>query len=82
MRVKQLMKDNKLEKAAHLAKACYESPSFNDKVPFKQMYLVCLCATSTQDELMDQVSVAALKSMWLANVTVLRLKQLSGASSQ
>ncbi|CAM9197061.1 unnamed protein product, partial [Lampetra planeri] len=53
MRVKQLIKDNKLEKAAHLAKACYESPSFNDKVPFKQMYLVCLCATSTQDQLMD-----------------------------
>ncbi|XP_062293385.1 zinc finger protein 292b [Scomber scombrus] len=56
MRVKQLMKENKLGKAALLAKTCSESPAFQDKAPFKQMYLVCLCATSEQDQLMEELS--------------------------
>ncbi|XP_029281570.1 zinc finger protein 292b isoform X2 [Cottoperca gobio] len=54
MRVKQLMKETPLGKAALLAEACSECPAFQGKGPFKQMYLVCLCATSEQDQLMDE----------------------------
>ncbi|XP_059211992.1 zinc finger protein 292b [Centropristis striata] len=56
MRVKQLMKENHLGKAALLAKACSECPDFQGKGPFKQMYLACLCATSEQDQLMEELS--------------------------
>ncbi|XP_070781503.1 zinc finger protein 292b [Enoplosus armatus] len=56
MRVKQLMKENQLGKAALLAKTCSECPAFQGKGPFRQMYLVCLCATSEQDQLMDELS--------------------------
>ncbi|XP_033504916.1 zinc finger protein 292b [Epinephelus lanceolatus] len=56
MRVKQLMKDNEPGKASLLAKACNECPAFQGKGTFKQMYLVCLCATSEQDPLMDELS--------------------------
>lgn len=57
MRVRQLMKDNQLRKAAMLAKTCSQSSTFQGKGNFRQMYLVCLCATSEQDQLMDEVSV-------------------------
>ena len=67
MRVKQLMKEKQLGKAALLAKTCSECPVFQGKGPFKQMYLVCLCATSEQDQLMDEVSVATLPSMSICN---------------
>uniref|UniRef100_A0A3B4T7Q4 Zinc finger protein 292b n=1 Tax=Seriola dumerili TaxID=41447 RepID=A0A3B4T7Q4_SERDU len=56
MRVKQLMKEKQLGKAALLAKTCSECPLLQGKGPFKQMYLVCLCATSEQDRLMDELS--------------------------
>ncbi|XP_023266126.1 zinc finger protein 292 [Seriola lalandi dorsalis] len=56
MRVKQLMKEKQLGKAALLAKTCSECPPLQGKGPFKQMYLVCLCATSEQDQLMDELS--------------------------
>ncbi|XP_034017558.1 zinc finger protein 292b [Thalassophryne amazonica] len=56
MRVKQLMKDEQLKKAALLAKACLESAAFQGQGLFKQMYLVCLCATSQQDHLMEELS--------------------------
>ncbi|XP_074471797.1 zinc finger protein 292b [Sebastes fasciatus] len=56
MRVKQMMKDNQLGKAALLAKACSECPAFQGKGLFKQMHLVCLCSTSEPDQLMDELS--------------------------
>ncbi|XP_075993366.1 zinc finger protein 292b isoform X2 [Genypterus blacodes] len=56
MRVKQLMKEKELEKAALLAKICSESPAFQGTGAFKQMLLVCLCATLQQQQLMDQLS--------------------------
>lgn len=59
MRLKQLMKENQLGKAALLAKTCCQCSAFQGKGLFKQMYLVCLCATSEQDQLMEEVSVAA-----------------------
>ncbi|XP_054473994.1 zinc finger protein 292b [Anoplopoma fimbria] len=56
MRVNQLMKDNQPGKAALLAKVCSECQAFQGKGLFKQMYLVCLCATSEQDQLMEELS--------------------------
>ncbi|XP_060908628.1 zinc finger protein 292b [Labrus mixtus] len=56
MRVKQLMKDSQSEKAALLAKTCSECAAFQGSGSFKQMYLVCLCATSDQDQLMEVLS--------------------------
>ncbi|XP_069561949.1 zinc finger protein 292b [Brachyistius frenatus] len=56
MRVKQLMKVKQLGKAALLAKTCSECPAFHGKGTFKQMYLVCLCTTSEQEQLMEELS--------------------------
>uniref|UniRef100_A0A8C2ZWK2 Zinc finger protein 292b n=1 Tax=Cyclopterus lumpus TaxID=8103 RepID=A0A8C2ZWK2_CYCLU len=56
MRVSQMMKGNQMGKAALLAKVCSECHAFQGKGLFRQMYLVCLCATSEQDQLMDEVS--------------------------
>ncbi|XP_034060404.1 zinc finger protein 292b [Gymnodraco acuticeps] len=56
MRVKQLMKDAELEKGALLAQACSECPAFQGRGTFKQMHLVCLCATSEQEKLMEELS--------------------------
>ncbi|XP_074540799.1 zinc finger protein 292b [Halichoeres trimaculatus] len=56
MRVKQLMKDRQLKKAALLAKTCSECAAFQGNGSFKQMYLVCLCATSDQEQLMEVLS--------------------------
>ncbi|XP_037542024.1 zinc finger protein 292 [Nematolebias whitei] len=56
MRVKQLMKDKQMDKAASLSKTCWKSSGLQGKDAFKQMYLVCLCATSEQDELMEKLS--------------------------
>ncbi|XP_058469309.1 zinc finger protein 292b [Solea solea] len=56
LRVKQLMKEKQLEKAALLAKMCSECSVFQGKGPFKQLYLVCLCSTSDQDHLMEELS--------------------------
>uniref|UniRef100_A0A3Q3ALE6 Zinc finger protein 292b n=1 Tax=Kryptolebias marmoratus TaxID=37003 RepID=A0A3Q3ALE6_KRYMA len=55
MRVKQLMKEKQMEKAAFLAKTCSES-DLQGKEVFRQMYLVCLCAFSEQDQLMEKLS--------------------------
>ncbi|XP_012713577.2 zinc finger protein 292b [Fundulus heteroclitus] len=56
MRVKQLMKEKQLEKAAHLAKVCNEYSAFQTKGDFKQMYLVCLCGILEKDQLMLELS--------------------------
>ncbi|KAJ8008915.1 hypothetical protein DPEC_G00083380 [Dallia pectoralis] len=56
MRVKHLMKENHMQRAALLAKACTECPQFEGKGPFRQMYLVCLCAVSAQEPLMEELS--------------------------
>ncbi|XP_062267510.1 zinc finger protein 292-like isoform X2 [Platichthys flesus] len=57
MRVKQLMKEKQLGEAARLAKTCSECSVFQGKGPFKQMYLVCLCSSPEQDQLMEEVSI-------------------------
>ena len=59
LRVKHLIKENYMERAVLLAKACAEYPEFEGKGHFKQMYLVCLCAVSAQEPLMEEVSYLA-----------------------
>ncbi|KAJ8275031.1 hypothetical protein COCON_G00096560 [Conger conger] len=56
MRIKHLIKENQLEKAALLAKECSEYPGFEGKGHFKQTYLVCLCGTVPQEPLMQEIS--------------------------
>lgn len=60
MRVKQLTKERQQLKATLLAKACSQSLAMQGQGPFRQMYLVCLCATSDKEELMEEVSAAIL----------------------
>uniref|UniRef100_A0A3P9MUV5 Zinc finger protein 292b n=1 Tax=Poecilia reticulata TaxID=8081 RepID=A0A3P9MUV5_POERE len=56
MRVKQLIKEKQLEKAALLAKVCSDCSAFQAKGDFKQMYLVCLCGILEKDQLMEELS--------------------------
>uniref|UniRef100_A0A8C1KXA2 Zinc finger protein 292a n=1 Tax=Cyprinus carpio TaxID=7962 RepID=A0A8C1KXA2_CYPCA len=55
MRIKHLMKQKHMEKAARLAKTCAEFPEFGGKKNFKQIYLVCLCEIKPQEELMQEI---------------------------
>lgn len=56
MRIKHLIKQKCVEKAAVLAKTCAEFPVFGVKKNFRQIYLVCLCETMSQEDLMQEVS--------------------------
>lgn len=55
MRIKHLIKEGHLSKAALLAKACFEFPEFEGKGHFKQMYLVSICNVAEQEQLMEEV---------------------------
>ncbi|KAL6477599.1 hypothetical protein MHYP_G00134340 [Metynnis hypsauchen] len=55
MRIKHLIKQKCVEKAALLAKTCAEFPEFGGKKNFKQIYLVCMCETMPQLELMQEI---------------------------
>ncbi|KAM6954378.1 zinc finger protein 292-like, partial [Aplochiton taeniatus] len=56
MRIKQLIKENHIDKAVLLAKVCADNPEFERKGHFRQMHLVCLCAVSEQEPLMEELS--------------------------
>ncbi|XP_063078835.1 zinc finger protein 292b [Engraulis encrasicolus] len=56
MRIKHLIKEGHLSKAALLAKACFEFPEFEGKGHFKQMYLVSICNVAEQEQLMEEIS--------------------------
>ncbi|XP_056623721.1 zinc finger protein 292a [Triplophysa dalaica] len=55
MRIKHLIKQKLVDKAARLAKTCAEFPEFGGKKNFKQIYLVCLCEIYSQQELMQEI---------------------------
>ncbi|XP_051724092.1 zinc finger protein 292a isoform X2 [Ctenopharyngodon idella] len=55
MRIKHLIKQKRMDKAAILAKICAEFPEFGGKKNFKQIYLVCLCEIKPQQELMQEI---------------------------
>ncbi|XP_077396100.1 zinc finger protein 292a [Festucalex cinctus] len=56
MRIKHLIKVDSVDKAATLAKMCSEYPGYEGKGNFKQTYLLCICMTKTQEELMEEIS--------------------------
>uniref|UniRef100_A0A3B3UI27 Zinc finger protein 292a n=1 Tax=Poecilia latipinna TaxID=48699 RepID=A0A3B3UI27_9TELE len=56
MRIKHLIKAESTDKAAVLAKICSEYPGYEGKGNFKQTYLVCICMTKSQEQLMEEIS--------------------------
>ncbi|KAM3871095.1 zinc finger protein 292a [Diretmus argenteus] len=56
MRIKHLIKVDSVEKAAVLAKLCSEYPGYEGKGNFKQTYLVCICMTKSQEQLMEEIA--------------------------
>lgn len=72
MRIKHLIKQKCMDKAAILAKICAEFPEFGGKKNFKQIYLVCLCEIKPQQELMQEVRVFFKKriSLYCINAEV------------
>lgn len=55
MRIKHLIKLESIDKAAVLAKMCSEYPGYEGKGNFKQTYLLCICMTKSQEQLMEEV---------------------------
>ncbi|XP_027030944.2 zinc finger protein 292b [Tachysurus fulvidraco] len=57
LRLKHLIKENSMEKAALLAKACADFQEFGGtRGHFKQSYLVCVCSCAPQDTLMEELT--------------------------
>ncbi|XP_028251376.1 zinc finger protein 292a [Parambassis ranga] len=56
MRIKHLVKMESVDKAAVLAKMCAEYPGYEGKGNFKQTYLLCICMTKNQDQLMEEIA--------------------------
>lgn len=57
MRIKHLIKTNQLSQATALAKLCSDHPEIGTKGSFKQTYLVCLCTSSPNEKLIEEVSI-------------------------
>ncbi|KAL6105559.1 znf292 [Pungitius sinensis] len=56
MRIKHLIKVESVDKAAVLAKMCSEYPGYEGKGNFKQTYLLCICMTKSQEQLMEEIA--------------------------
>ncbi|XP_069575120.1 LOW QUALITY PROTEIN: zinc finger protein 292-like [Brachyistius frenatus] len=56
MRIKHLIKMDSADKAAVLAKMCSEYPGYEGKGSFKQTYLLCICMTKSQEQLMEEIA--------------------------
>ncbi|XP_075410918.1 zinc finger protein 292 [Tenrec ecaudatus] len=56
MRIKHLIKTNQLSEATALAKLCSDHPEIGTKGGFKQTYLVCLCTSSPNEKLIEEIS--------------------------
>uniref|UniRef100_A0A1A8V5Y3 Zinc finger protein 292a n=1 Tax=Nothobranchius furzeri TaxID=105023 RepID=A0A1A8V5Y3_NOTFU len=56
MRIKHLIKVDSIDKAAVLAKMCSEFPGYEGKGNFKPTYLLCICMTKSQEQLMEEIS--------------------------
>ncbi|XP_008261401.2 zinc finger protein 292 isoform X1 [Oryctolagus cuniculus] len=56
MRIKHLIKTNQLSEATTLAKLCSDHPEIGTKGSFKQTYLVCLCTSSPNEKLIEEIS--------------------------
>ncbi|XP_059886235.1 zinc finger protein 292 isoform X1 [Delphinus delphis] len=56
MRIKHLIKTDQLSQATALAKLCSDHPEIGTKGSFKQTYLVCLCTSSPNEKLIEEIS--------------------------
>ncbi|XP_041828212.1 zinc finger protein 292a [Melanotaenia boesemani] len=56
MRIKHLIKLDSIDKAAVLAKMCSEYPGYEGKGNFKQTYLLCVCMSKNQEQLMEEIA--------------------------
>ncbi|XP_037550924.1 zinc finger protein 292a [Nematolebias whitei] len=56
MRIKHLIQVGSIDKAAVLGKICSEYPGYEGKGNFKQIYLLCICMTKSQEQLMEEIS--------------------------
>ncbi|KAM5256898.1 zinc finger protein 292 [Ctenodactylus gundi] len=56
MRIKHLIKTNQLNQATALAKLCSDHPEIGTKGSFKQTYLVCLCTSSPNEKLIEEIA--------------------------
>ncbi|XP_068195832.1 zinc finger protein 292a [Antennarius striatus] len=56
MRIKHLIKVDSVDKAAVLAKMCAEYAGYEGKGNFKQTYLLCICMTKSQEQLMEEIA--------------------------
>ncbi|XP_004860299.2 zinc finger protein 292 isoform X1 [Heterocephalus glaber] len=56
MRIKHLIKTNQLSQATALAKLCSDHPEIGTKGSLKQTYLVCLCTSSPNEKLIEEIS--------------------------
>ncbi|XP_068608081.1 zinc finger protein 292a [Brachionichthys hirsutus] len=56
MRIKHLIKVDGVDKAAVLAKMCSEFAGYEGKGNFKQTYLLCICMTKSQEQLMEEIA--------------------------
>ncbi|XP_051017498.1 zinc finger protein 292 isoform X2 [Acomys russatus] len=56
MRIKHLIKTNQLSQATALAKLCSDHPEIGTKGSFQQTYLVCLCTSSPNEKLIEEIS--------------------------
>ncbi|XP_034279522.1 zinc finger protein Rlf [Pantherophis guttatus] len=63
MRVKHLMKTNRLPQAASLSKLCKESPEIPDVSPFLQSYITCLCSMLPNEESIKEISKVDCKEV-------------------
>ncbi|XP_039181505.1 zinc finger protein Rlf isoform X1 [Crotalus tigris] len=63
MRIKHLMKTNRLPQAASLSKLCKESTEVPDVSPFLQAYITCLCSMPPNEESIKEISKVDCKEV-------------------
>ncbi|XP_051868135.1 zinc finger protein 292-like [Pristis pectinata] len=61
MRIRHLIKGKRFDQATKLAKVCAEHPEIGTKSIFKQIYLTCLCTSSSSEILMEEISAVDCK---------------------
>ncbi|XP_072122006.1 zinc finger protein 292b [Mobula birostris] len=61
MRIRHLIKGKRFDQATKLAKVCAEHPEIGTKSIFKQIYLTCLCTSSSSETLMEEISAVDCK---------------------
>ncbi|XP_053254396.1 zinc finger protein Rlf-like [Podarcis raffonei] len=63
MRIKYLMKTNRLRQAASLSKLCKESTEISNTLPFLQAYITCLCSMLPTEESIKEIAKVDCKEV-------------------